>query len=95
MTARRQSLPSYMRHTPPKVINESATNLDVLLFVYNFIRGCDDDLDEYAAWEIARKAIGDGEAVLGFKRWEWIELLGDWGDIIYEEIQSHRYVDMD
>ena len=58
------------------------------------IRRYDDDLDECAAWEIARKAIGDGEAVLGMMKDEWIELLGDWGDIIYEEIESQKYVDM-
>lgn len=94
MATRRQSLPSFLRYTPPKAINQSSTNRDVKLFVYDFVRRYGDDLDERAAWEIARKAIGDGEAVLGLKKDEWIEIPGDWGDIIYEEIESQKYVNM-
>ena len=56
------------------------------LFVYKLVRQCDEDLDERAAWDIARKVRGDGRVVLRFKKDKWIELLGDWGDIIYEEI---------
>ena len=93
MATRRQSLPS-LQYTPPEVINQSTTNGDVRLFVYKLVRQCDEDLDEYAAWDIARKVRGDGRVVLRFKRDKWIELLGDCGDIIYEEIESQKYVDV-
>ena len=93
MATRGQSLPS-LRYTPPNNINQCTTNHDVKLFVYNLIRRYDNELDEYAAWEIARKAIGDGEVVLWLKKYEWIEILGDWGDIVYEEIKSQKYVNM-
>ena len=93
MVTRRQSLPS-LQYTPPEAINQSTTNGEVRLFVYKLIRRCNEDLDERAAWDIARKVIGDGRMVLRFKKDHWIEQLGDWGDIIYEEIESQKYVDI-
>ena len=93
MATRRQSLPS-LQYNPPKAIKQSTTNGDVRLFVYKLIRHCDKDLDERAAWDIARKVRGDGRVVLRFKKDKWIELLGDWGEIIDEEIESQKYVDV-
>ena len=76
MATRRQSLP-LSQCTPPKAITQDTTNGDVRLFVYQLVRQCDEDLDERAAWDIARKVRGDGIVVLRFKKDRWIELLGD------------------
>ena len=64
------------------------------LFVYNLVRRYDEDIDEHAAWAIARKVKGDGEAVLRFKKGKWVELLDGWGDLIYDKIESQKYVDV-
>lgn len=59
------------------------------------VRRYDDEVDDWAAWAIVRKVIADGEVVLRYKREEeWIELLDDWGKLIYESIDSQKYVDV-
>ena len=84
----------WLGETSNKYINQHTPNSDVRLFVYNLVRRYDEDIDEHTAWAIARKVIGDGEAVLRFKKEKWVELLDGWGDLIYDKIESQKYVDV-
>ena len=87
MATRRQQSSPPSPHTPPKAIKQDSTNGDVRRFVYNLVRQYNEESDERAARAIARKVRGDGGVILRLKREIWIELLDDWGDIIYETIE--------
>ena len=80
--------------TPPKTIFESSTNLDVQLYVYKLLRENERSLSERAAWEKARKIIGNGRAVLRFKKEDWVEQLGIYGGIVFREIESQKYINV-
>ena len=73
-------------------LHDSTTDHGVRLYVYGLLRQYDEDLGEHDARELARKVKGDGQAVLWFRREEWVKGLGEYGGIVYQEVQ--KYVDM-
>ena len=81
-------------YTPPTTIDESTTNTGVRLYVCQLLCQYNEDLSAHEAWVIAGKLNGDGRAVLRADKEAWIRRLGDYGTMVYEEMESQKYVDV-
>lgn len=76
--------------TAPDQIYPNSSAEEVRLYVYGKLREAQPGFNQETGWQCACRVVGSGRQVLQYSEEQWVRMLGEYGDIIFNEIENAK-----